>query len=171
MTFRIRKGFLVPLGLLSIETMALLITCFMFDEPIAKRIIVGFLILPVVVLFLECLFRRTVIDAEQVCTRKLLRRKCMRFDEMTAVETVQVKKRAFVTLCSEDDFMIVSNAYSSFPVMVNALLARVPKKSISDETAEMAQEPPRKTADIVSCWLAVVLLGFILFAQVKSGMG
>jgi hypothetical protein len=171
MTFRIRKGFLVPLGLLSIETLALLITCFVFDEPVAKRIIVGVLILPVVVLFLECLFRRTIIDDEQVCTRKLLRRKCMRFADMTAVETVQVKKRAFVTLCAEDDFMIVSNAYTSFPSMISALLLRVPPESISDETAEMAQDPPRKTADIVSCWLAVVLLGFILFAQVKTGLG
>ncbi|MCA1797750.1 MAG: hypothetical protein LC645_09530, partial [Geobacteraceae bacterium] len=73
MTFRIRKGFLLPLGLLSIETLALLITCFVFNEPVAKRIIVGVLILPVVVLFLECVFRRTIIDDEQVCTRKLLR--------------------------------------------------------------------------------------------------
>lgn len=171
MTFRIRKGFLVPLGLLSIETLALLITCFMFDEPVAKRIIVGVLIFPVVLLFLECLFRRTAIDDEQVCTHKLLRRKCIRFEDMTAVETVQVKKRAFVTLCTEDDFMIVSNAYTRFPTMISALLLRVPRDSISSETAEMAQDPPRKTADIVSCWLAVLLLGFILFAQVKTGMG
>jgi hypothetical protein len=55
--------------------------------------------------------------------------------------------------------------------MISALLVRVPKESISEETAEMAQDPPRKTADIVSCWLAVVLLGFILFAQVKTGLG
>ncbi|MDY0212986.1 MAG: hypothetical protein RBR06_08270 [Desulfuromonadaceae bacterium] len=171
MTFRIRKGFLVPLGLLSIETVALFITCFIFNEPVAKRIIVGVLILPVVVLFLECLFRRTNIEAEQVCIRKLLRRKCIRYADMTAVETVQVKKRAFVTLCTDDDFMIVSNAYSNFPAMISALLLRVPQESISAETAEMAQDPPRKTADIVSCWLGVILLGFILFAQMKTGLG
>ena len=126
MTFYIRKGFLIPLGILSIETVALFITCFVFGEPVAKRIIVGVLILPVVVLFLECLFRRTSIDDEQMCTRKLLRRKCIPFADMTAVETVQVKKRAFVTFCTEDDFLIVSNAYTNFPAMIEALLQRVP---------------------------------------------
>lgn len=167
MNFRIRKAFLFPLGLLAIEIVALLASCIIFKQPIAKSIILGVMILPVIVLFIECLFRRTTIDSEAIITRKFLRRKTIKLTDISAVETIQVKKRAFVTLCAGDDFLIFSNAYSKFPTMVNTLLSYLPDEVITEETAEMANQPPRKSTDIISCWLAAALMGFILYAQLK----
>lgn len=167
MTFRIRKAFLFPLGILAIEIVALLISCIVFDEPLAKTMILAFMILPVIVLFVECLFRRTTIGDSQIETRKFLRSKTLNIADITSVETILVKKRAFVTLCAGDDFLIISNAYSKFPLMVSRLLEHIPGQAISDETKQMAEEPPRKSTDIISCWLAVALMGFILYAQLK----
>ncbi|EAT14244.1 hypothetical protein [Desulfuromonas acetoxidans] len=167
MTFRIRKAFLFPLGLLAIEIVALLVSCIVLKEPIAKIAILAFMILPVIVLFIECLFRRTTIGEDQIETRKFLRRKIVKIAEITAVETIQVKKRAFVTLCAGDDFLIISNAYSKFPLMISQLLSYVPAETVSEETSQMAEEPPRKSTDIISCWLAVALMGFILYAQLR----
>jgi hypothetical protein len=49
--------------------------------------------------------------------------------------------------------------------LVRDLLARVPAASVSEETRRMAEAPPTKSSDIVSCWLAVVLVAFILYTQ------
>lgn len=167
MTFRIRKSFLFPLGLLVVEIIALLISCIQLGQPVAKIVILAVLILPVIVLFIECLFRRTTITSDTICTRKFLRSKIIKLAEVTAAETIQVKKRVFVTLCAGDDFLIFSNAYSRFPAMVKQLLSHLPATAISEETATMAAQPPLKTTDIFSCWLAVAFMGFILYAQLR----
>jgi len=167
MSFRIRKAFLIPLGLLVAEIITLLASCIVFDQPIGKSIILAVIILPVIVLFVECLFRNTIIGDNQIKMRKLLRSKQINYADVTTVETILVKKRAFVTLCTADDCLIFSNAYSKFPVMINLLLGKIPEAAITEETAQMALAPPSKSTDILSCWMAVVLMGFILYAQLR----
>ena len=163
--FSIRKAFLFPLGLLLFLSLTLLAVCVIQGQPRAKILILGFMLLPITALFIESAFRRTVIDDREVTVFKFLRRKSLRFADVTSLETVQVRKRAFLTLSAGDDFQIFSNAYDSFPTLVEVLLARVPPHAVSEETRAMAESPPVKSADIVSCWLGVVLLSLILYIQ------
>jgi hypothetical protein len=163
--FSIRRSFLFPLGLLLVLAGVLFVVVLLRGEPKAKLFILGFIMLPVVILFVESAFRRTVLTADGVMAFKLLRNKEMKFVEVTAVETVQVRKRVFLTLCAGDDFLIISNAYANFPGLVQSLLARVPAAAISEETRQMAAAPPVKSTDVISCWLAVALLAFILYIQ------
>jgi hypothetical protein len=105
------------------------------------------------------------LTGDGVVVFKLLRKKELKYAELTAVETVRVRKRVFLTLCAGDDFLIISNAYANFPGLVQTLLARVPAAAISEETRQMAAAPPVKSTDVISCWLAVALLAFILYIQ------
>lgn len=163
--FSIRRSFLFPLGLLLLQVGALLVVCVVRGEPAAKIFILGFIMLPVAILFVESVFRRTVLTADGVTVYKLLRQTGLKFAEMTAVETVRVRKRVFLTLCAGEDFLIISNAYANFPRLVQALLARVPAAAVSEETKQMAAAPPVKSTDVISCWLAVALMAFILYIQ------
>jgi len=164
-TFCIRRTFLLPLGLLLALAVALCVVCLVQGQPLAKVLILAAIILPVAILFLESASRRALLTGDGVTVFKLLRSKVLKYGEITAVETVMVRKRVFLTLCAGDDFVILSNAYADFPGLVRALLARVPAAAISAETKAMAAAPPVKSTDIVSCWLAVALLAFILYMQ------
>jgi len=168
-TFFIRRTFLLPLGLLLGLAVALCIVCLVQGEPLAKVLILAAIILPVAILFAESVCRRAVVTDDGVTVFKLLRNKALKFGAMTAVETVMVRKRVFLTLCADDDFVILSNAYADFPGLVRSLLARVPAAAVSEETKVMAAAPPVKSTDIVSCWLAVALLAFILYMQLGRG--
>lgn len=163
--FVIRRTFLLPLGLLLILCLGLFGVCVVQHQPLAKTILLGLIIFPVAILFVECRFRRAEIDSEGITVHKFLRRSRFIFLQITELETVIVRKRAFLTLCAGDDFIILSNAYGDFPGLVRVLLERVPESAISEETRRMAEEPPVKSSDIVSCWLAVALLLFILYTQ------
>ncbi len=163
--FHIRKPFLIPLGLLLLMVMALFVICLVNGQPIAKVIILGFIILPVAGLFVESACRRAKVTSDGITVFKLLRQKTLKFAEMTAVETVMVRKRVFLTLCVDDEFLILSNAYADFPQLVGTLLERVPPQAISEETRQMAKAPPLKSTDIITCWLAVALMAFILYIQ------
>jgi len=169
-SFRIRRPFLIPLGLLVVLLMALLLTSLAHGEPRGKIIILAVMIVPVVVLLVESLFRRISITAEAVSAHKLLRDKRVRFDEVQVIDLVLVRKRAFVTLSREDDFLIISNAYARFPELVRLLIERSPASAVSDETRKLGENAPVKSSDIVSCWLAVVLVAFILYLQFSAPM-
>lgn len=161
----IRRGFLLPLGLLLFQSLALFVICLIKGEPTAKVVILGAMIIPIAGLFVESAWRRVVVEEGGVTIFKVLRKKTLLFSDLTAVETVQVRKRAFLTLSTEEDFLILSNAYASFPALVHDLLKRSPAAVISPETRHMAQNPPVKSSDIVSCWVGVLLLALILYSQ------
>lgn len=164
-TYVIRRTFLFPLGILLLLCLGLLALCLVQNQPLVKSFLLGFIILPIIILFVESAFRKAIIDSEGVTVYKLCRSKRFLFSEMTSVDTVQVRKRVFLTLSAGDDFLIISNAYGQFPDLVAALLDRIASEAISEETRQMAQRPPHKSNDVVSCWLAVALMAFILYIQ------
>ncbi len=166
--FTIRRSFLVPLGLLLALTLALFAVCLVKGQPTAKIIILGVIILPVAVLLVESVFRRTTITEDRITVHKFLREKAITFSEITGVETVQVRKRVFLTLWAGEDFIILSNAYARFPELVSRVMERAHPETVSEETRKMAEAPPVKSSDVVSCWLAVALLAFILYLQLRG---
>jgi hypothetical protein len=163
--FVVRRTFLLPLGLLLVLCLALFVIVQAKGEPTGKVIILACIILPVAILFLESVFRKAVIGTDGITVYKLLRQKEIRFADVTSVDTVLVRRRAFITLSAGDDFLILSNAYANFPALVKEMLDRIPSPLVSAETLEMAAAPPSKSTDIVSCWLAVLLVALILYIQ------
>ncbi|NIQ96480.1 MAG: hypothetical protein GWO11_05480 [Desulfuromonadales bacterium] len=163
--FVIRRSFLLPLGLLGALIIALGVVCIIQDQPAGKAIILGALLIPVLGLFVESLFRRAIVSEDRLTVKKALREKSVSFSEVTALDLVVVKKRAFLSLSTEESFLILSNAYRDFPELVASLAAKVPEGVMSEETRENCRNVPVKTADIVSCWLAVGLVLFILYLQ------
>jgi len=166
--YRIRNSFLVPLGLLLILLLTLMAVCLNQGQPRGKIVLLGIMVLPVFGLFLESVFRRVTIDGKGVRVDKLFRRALVAFEDITALETVAVRKRVFLTLCAGEDFLIISNTYGRFPELVGQILAGTPAEAITEETRKMAEKPPRKDSDVISCWLAVLLVLFILYAQLFS---
>ena len=163
--FVIRRSFLLPLGLLLLETLALLVVCLVQQQPIAKALILLFLILPIAGLFIESLGRKLILNERGLTARRLFREKTIAFAEVTELETVMVRSRVYLTLCAGDDFLILSNSYTDFPALVSGLVERIPDGTVSAATAQMAKAPPTKKSDIVSCWLGVALLVYLLYVQ------
>ncbi len=91
--FAIRKSFLIPLGILLAQSLALFGIGLAHGEPRGKLIILGLIILPVAVVFIESLFRRVIIEPERIVVRKFFRRKALEFAATSGVETVRVRKR------------------------------------------------------------------------------
>jgi hypothetical protein len=80
--FVIRRSFLLPLGLLLLETLVLLVVCLVQQQPLAKALILLVLILPIAGLFVESLFRKLTLEADGVRAKRMFREKVIRFAEM-----------------------------------------------------------------------------------------
>lgn len=167
-TFAIRRAFVVPMGLVVALTISLLIVCIIQGQPIAKIILLAVLIVPQTVLFVECAFRRLVIEQDGITAFRPFRQRAVCFADVTSLETVQVRSRVFLTLSAgDDDFLIISNAYAGFPALLECLVAAVPEGTVTEETQQLAKKPPVRQADIFTAWFAVIALGYVLLAQFK----
>ena len=168
-TFVIRRSFVVPMGLVVALTISLLIVCIIQGQPIAKIIILAVLIVAQTVLFVECTFRRLVVEPDGITAFRPFRQRVVRFADVTSLETVQVRSRVFLTLTAGDDvFLIITNAYADFPALVKCLVAAVSAGAVTEETQQMAKKPPVRQADIFTAWFAVIALGYVLLAQFKA---
>lgn len=168
-TFVIRRTFVVPMGLVIALTLALLAVCLLQGQPLAKAIILAGLLIPLAVLFVESAWRRVVIDQDGVTACRPWRRRRINFAEVTSLETVRVRNRVFMTLVAgADDFLIISNAYGDFPVLLDSLVAAVPAEVVTAETRALAEQPPLRQADVFTAWFAVIALVYVLIAQFRG---
>jgi len=166
--YTIRKNFLIPLGLAVLLSFILLASAFFLQLPMVKIIIlVGFL-LPICVIFAESSLRKVYVTDNAVEVKKIFRRKHLDYADLTAIDIIQVRKRIFVSLSSEEDFMILSNSYDQFGLLLKQLLDKVPETVISDETRQLAENPPKRCSDIFSAWLAVAVLTLIVYVQLRG---
>jgi len=167
-TYSIRKSFLLPLGLVVFLSFVLLASALFLHLPLAKIIILGAFIVPVCIIFAESSLRRVLVDGQSIQVNKLFRQKRLDFTELTAIDTIQVRKRAFISLSSENDFLILSNSYDRFGLLLKQLVQSVPEAVVSDETKHLVENPPQKCSDIFSAWLAVAVLSLIIFVQLRG---
>jgi predicted nucleic acid-binding Zn ribbon protein len=165
--FRIRRTFVLPLGLLILLTLALLLVCFIQQQPIAKTVILSVLLLPLAILFIESVFRRLEVDSEEVTAHRLFKTKKMRWADVTGLESVKVRSRVFLTLVAGEDFLIISNSYGDFPFLLKSLVESVPEGTVTEETKDLLAQPPKRQADVLTAWFAVIALVYVLLAQFK----
>ena len=165
-TFVIRRSFVLPMGLLVALTLALLVVCLLQGQPLVKIIILVGMITPLAILFVESAFRRLVVNAKEVTACRPFRQRRIRFAEVTSLEMVRVRSRVFMTLVAgDDDFLIISNSYGNFPALLDSLIDSVPAEAVTDETKQLAKQPPLRQADVFTAWFAVIALAYVLLAQ------
>jgi len=159
---------LLPMGLVVLFSFILLVSALYLGLPTAKVIILVIFLIPVCLLFAESKCRKTIISDEAIEVQKLFRCKRISYAELTDIDTIQMRKRVFVSLSSENDFLILSNSYDRFGEMLKEIIARAPDSIISDKAKQLADIPPKKCSDIFSAWLAVAVLVLIICVQFRE---
>lgn len=167
-TYTIRKSFLIPLGFAVLLSFILLAIALFLQLPTAKIIILAAFLLPVCIIFAESCLRKVSVTGDAIEVNKLFRHKRLSYAELTDIDIIQVRKRVFVSLSTEHDFMILSNSYDQFGPLLKQLLDRVPETVVSDETRQIAENPPKKCSDVFSAWLAVAVLALIIYVQLRG---
>ncbi len=167
-TYKIRKSFLLPMGLVVLFSFILLISTLYLQLPTAKLIILIVFLLPVCILFAESSRRKVIVGDDAIIVQKLFRSKRLSYAELTDIDTIQMRKRVFVSLSSENDFMIISNSYNQFGDMLKKIIDKAPDSIVSEKAKQLADVPPQKCSDIVSAWLAVAVLVLIICAQFRE---
>jgi hypothetical protein len=164
-TYHIRRAFLLPLGIVVVLCLVLVGIVIIQQQPPVKILVVACALLPLGYLLFECVVRRIEINDDGLRMIRLGRVRAFAWTEITALETVRVRQRAFLTINAGDEFLIIANLYAGFDRMLKTVLERVPAAAISAETRLLAQAPPTKQSDIVILWGLTFLMAYLIFAQ------
>lgn len=162
-SFKIKKAFLVPLGLDAFLLLCLVLISLLPQGTAMERLVFTIFFLPTLYLFAESLWRRVTVDEAGITIRKLWREKVASWGEITHVGCLNLHKKVYILLTTVKGFFIVSNAYNGFPSLVEEIVGRVDAEKVEEEVRLLSGRSPVGIAHVVLTWVAAALmLGIIL---------
>ncbi|MHB8907738.1 MAG: DUF6585 family protein [Syntrophales bacterium] len=161
--YRIRRAFLIPLGLDVMLLLTLLLMALLLNGDTAERLVFVLFFFPAGYLFLECLRRQVIVAEGGLVIRKLWSEKAISWDEITHVGGLTVHKKVYLLLTTVKGFFIVSSAFEGFSALAGEIAARVGFERVEEEVRLQADRSVTGIAPVVSAWIAAaVLIGIIL---------
>lgn len=162
-SFKIKKAFLIPLGLDAFLLLCLVLISLLPQGTAMERLVFTIFFLPTFYLFAESLWRRVTVDEAGITIRKLWREKVASWGEITHVGCLNLHKKIYILLTTVKGFFIVSNAYNGFPSLVEEIVGRVDAEKVEEEVRLLSGRSPVGIAHVVLTWVAAALmLGIIL---------
>ena len=161
--YRIRRSFLFPFFVDFILLFFLiLLSCFLGGSKL-ERILLTVIFIPVLCVLLESSFRIVQTGNQGIMIRKFMRKKELRWEEITYIGALILRKRVYLLLTTVKGFYILSNSYENFPTLVSDLVGRMDNEKVEEEVRKQIEHPAKNMSDIIMTWFtAVVLIGIIV---------
>lgn len=165
-TYKIRKSFLIPLSIDALLLFVLILTSLFTESKPIERIVLFVIFIPLCYFLLEVIFREVTISTEGLNIRKLLKKRYLKWNAITNVDTVILRKKVYLALTTTKGFQIISNSYGDFTGLVSDIIEHVDSEIVEGGVKDIVNNPIRKTSDIVGVWVAAFLLAAILYIKV-----
>lgn len=157
-TYRARKEFLFPLALDLILLFLLIVISFFTRAIPAEMFILFVVFIGLLYIFLESFFLETTIGDKGIAIKKFLRGKELSWNDITNVDTMTVRKKVYLLLTTTKGFHILSNNHGDFYSMVSDVIGHIDGERVEEGVRITAQEPVTRKSDIISSWLAAIIL-------------
>lgn len=162
-SYRIRKAFLVPLGVDAFLLCVLFVISMLPQGSATERLVFAIFFVPSLYVFFECLLRRVTVDGGGIVIRKLLRKKGVPWEGITHVGGLSMHNKVYLLLTTVNGFFIISNAYGGFSDLVEEIVSRVDRTKVEEEVRLQAGRSPSGIVHTALAWTAAAfMVGIIL---------
>ncbi len=160
--YRIRRSFVIPLSIDAFLLFSLLLMSFFLKVSHLERIILTVIFIPVLYVVFESLYRMVKTGDQGIVIRKLFRKKDLRWEDITHIGVMILRKKVYLLLTTVKGFYILSNAYEKFSALVRDIVDHLDKEKVEEEAGKLIEHPVKNRSDIVMAWFtAIVLVGII----------
>ncbi|MCE5262541.1 MAG: hypothetical protein LLG97_03285 [Deltaproteobacteria bacterium] len=166
--YRIRRAFLVPLGIDALLLLCLLAISLLPKGSTTERLVFAFFFFPSAYLFLECIFRRVTVDDAGIALRRLWKVKQVSWEGVTHIGGLSLHKKVYLLLTTVRGFFIVSNAYEGFSELTAEIVSRVDPAKVEEEARQLGGRPPSGIAQVAMAWIAAVFMAGIILIKMLS---
>jgi hypothetical protein len=164
--YRVRKQFFIPFTLDIILLFFLIVLSFFTKSIAAEKIILVLIFIPLFYIFLESLSLETTISATGIRIKKFLRKKDLLWDDITNVDTMMLRKKVYLLLTTTKGFYILANSHENFTSMVEDIAEHVDSEKVETNVRGIIEEPIKRLSDIISSWLAAIILIAVIFLKI-----
>ncbi|MGZ3596146.1 MAG: hypothetical protein ACXWMV_13715, partial [Syntrophales bacterium] len=128
-----------------------------------ERILLTAIFIPVIYVLVESSFRMVQTGDQGIMIRKFMRKKELRWEDITHIGALILRKRVYLLLTTVKGFYILSNGYEKFSTLVSDLVGRMDSEKVEEEVRRQIEHPAKNMSDIVMTWFtAVILAGLII---------
>jgi hypothetical protein len=167
--YKIRRSFLIPFTVAFILLFFLLLLSYSLKGPHLEKIALTIIFISVLCAFFESLSRKVLTGDKGIMIRKFLRNKELRWEDITHVDALILRKRVYLLLTTVKGFYIISNAYEKFSTLVRDVADHMDEEKVEEELRKQIEHPVKNISDIVMTWFtALVLIGIIIIKLFSS---
>jgi len=167
--YRIRRSFLFPFFVDFILLFFLLLLSYFLGGSNLERILLTVIFIPVLYVLFESSFRMVQTGDQGIMIRKFMRKKELRWEDITHIGALILRKRIYLLLTTVKGFYILSNAYEKFSTLVSDLVGHMDNEKVEEEVKRQMEHPAKNMSDIIMTWFtAMVLAGIIIIKLFAS---
>jgi hypothetical protein len=160
--YRIRRSFLIPFSIDVFLLFFLLLLSLFLKGSYLERTVLIVIFVSVLYVYIESLYRKVQTGDQGIMIRKVLREKELRWEDVTHVGALILRKKSYLLLTTIRGFYILSNAYEKYSTLLGDIISHVDKEKVEEEVRKQHEHPVKNISDIVMTWFtALVLLGII----------
>jgi len=167
--YRIRRSFLFPFFVDFILLFFLVLLSYFLGGSNLERILLTAIFIPVLYVLFESSFRMVQTGDQGIMIRKFMRKKELRWEDITHIGALILRKRIYLLLTTVKGFYILSNAYEKFSTLVSDLVGHMDNEKVEEEVKRQMEHPAKNMSDIIMTWFtAMVLAGIIIIKLFAS---
>jgi len=164
--YKIRKSFLMPFTLDVVLLFVLIVISLFTDSHPSERIILVLFFIPLLFFLIEGSMREISIGDKSLTIKKFFKKKIIGWGDITNLDTVILRKKAYLAVTTTKGFYVISNSYEKFSSLVDGIVGHLDSEKIEERVRDIITHPVNKRSDIVGAWIIVFLIAAILYAKI-----
>jgi hypothetical protein len=166
--FQIRRELMIPFGICAGELICLLVLALLVKGSGLERVLLAAITLITIAFFLMARDRRITITDQGIVVRKFFKIKEINRADINHVGCLILRKRVYLLLTTTRGFIILSNAYENFSVLIRSIIEQVGPEKVEEEVRALGESPAKNPADIISLWFAMVVIFGLIILKLSS---
>jgi hypothetical protein len=166
--FKIRPVLLIPFAVNISLLFILLCLSIFFKGSFLERVVLAVLFIPTLAFFLEAISRSATISGQGLTLWKFFKKRDLRWEDITHVGCVIIRKKVYLLLTTTKGFHILSNAYDHFSTLVREIVDHVGADKTEEEVRNQIENPVKSTSDLISLWFAVIVITGIILMKILT---
>lgn len=153
---------MIPFSLVVLLLFLLLLISLIFRGTYAERIFLAVIFVITFLVFLEAKSRTVGIGDRGVRLKKFLRTKEVGWEDITHVGALTLRSKAYLLLTTAKGFLILSNAYENFPLLIRDIVEHTSEEQVEEEVRYQMEHPVVSWGNVIAAWIAAAVIAGII---------
>ena len=157
-----RKSFLVPLSVDTVLACVLFAIALPAGVMSMETIIPGVIFIVLFAVLILSLRKKVLVGPSGIAIQGFLKRKELAWGDITNVDALVMKKKAYLLFTTTRGFHVLSNNLAGFAAIVSRVFESAGDEKIEPAAKKLLEQVPRRMSDIILLWVAAGIMAGIL---------